>query len=194
MKSKPNHCISRRTRRRYAKETVVSGGFWRCRRQSLPGPQLFSRPLTARGRDRSQFERRIDRPDRTAGVVQTLLANLDEVEADTDQSVVRVPGLVLTLSVPSICRFRPSGRYIFVPHETMVGAGASRYDTDTTPWKCCSPVTWGASMVTGVRTGAPLIRDLHTGWYPLAGRGMVRRGQGDRNQEPPCARRQDKNA
>jgi uncharacterized protein len=66
-----------------------------------------------------------------AGVVQTLLTNLDEVEADANQSVVRVPTLGSNASMFDMLDFDPSGRYLFVPHETFVGAGASRYDTDT---------------------------------------------------------------
>jgi hypothetical protein len=66
-----------------------------------------------------------------AGVTQDMLTSLDEAEADAKQSVVRVPGLGANAAMFDMVAFDPSGRYLFVPHETAVGAGASRYDTET---------------------------------------------------------------
>ncbi|MDZ4729251.1 MAG: DUF839 domain-containing protein [Xanthomonadales bacterium] len=63
-----------------------------------------------------------------AGVVQTLLTSLDEVEADAQQSVVRVPGLGSNASMFDMIAFDDKGKYLFIPHETLVGAGVSRYD------------------------------------------------------------------
>lgn len=64
-----------------------------------------------------------------AGITQEKLTDLDEVEADANQSVVRVPGLGSNASMFDMIAYDPTGRYLFIPHETMIGAGASRYDT-----------------------------------------------------------------
>ena len=63
-----------------------------------------------------------------AGVAQDNLTSLNEVEGDHAQSVVRVPGLGSGASMFDMVSFDPSGRYLFVPHETQYGAGMSRYD------------------------------------------------------------------
>jgi hypothetical protein len=66
-----------------------------------------------------------------AGVSYKNLTSLHEIEADPDQSSVRVPGLGNGASMTDMSAFDPSGRYIFLPHETMYGAGVTRYDTET---------------------------------------------------------------
>lgn len=66
-----------------------------------------------------------------AGISQVQLTSMKEIEADIAQSVVRVPGLGTSDSMWDMVAFDPSGRYIFIPHETLVGAGLSRYDTET---------------------------------------------------------------
>jgi len=66
-----------------------------------------------------------------AGVSYTNLTSLHEIEADSSQSVVRVSGLGTNASMWDMAAFDPSGRYLFIPHETQWGAGASRYDMDT---------------------------------------------------------------
>lgn len=66
-----------------------------------------------------------------AGVSYKNLTSLHEIEADPDQSSVRVPGLGTGASMTDMSAFDPSGRYIFLPHETMYGAGVTRYDTET---------------------------------------------------------------
>lgn len=69
-----------------------------------------------------------------AGVSYSNLTSLHEIEADANQSTIRVPGLGTSASMTDMATFDPSGRYIFLPHETFIGAGVSRYDmvTDTT--------------------------------------------------------------
>ena len=54
--------------------------------------------------------------------------SLQEVEADATQSVQRVPYGNIS-SMFDMLAYDPSGRYIFIPHETPFGAGLSRYDT-----------------------------------------------------------------
>ncbi|MCH9698366.1 MAG: DUF839 domain-containing protein, partial [Gammaproteobacteria bacterium] len=66
-----------------------------------------------------------------AGVSQTNLTSMAEIEGDTQQSVVRVPGLGNLQSMWDMVSFDPTGRYIFIPHETPMGAGVTRYDTST---------------------------------------------------------------
>ena len=66
-----------------------------------------------------------------AGVSYQNLTSLHEIEADADQSSVRVPGLGTGASMTDMSAFDPSGRFIFLPHETQCGAGLTRYDTET---------------------------------------------------------------
>lgn len=68
-----------------------------------------------------------------AGISLQNLTSLSEIEADVNQSVIRVPAGTSS-SMWDMLAFDPSGRYVFIPHETPFGAGLSRYDreTDTT--------------------------------------------------------------
>lgn len=66
-----------------------------------------------------------------AGVTQTNLTSMNEIEADITQSVVRVPGLGSSATMFDMISLDPSGQYIFIPHETQFGAGVSRYDMAT---------------------------------------------------------------
>ncbi len=67
-----------------------------------------------------------------AGISYKNLTSLHEIEADSSQqSTVRVPGLGAGASATDMSAFDSSGRYIFLPHETMFGAGVTRYDTVT---------------------------------------------------------------
>jgi len=66
-----------------------------------------------------------------AGVTVRNLTSLHEIEADPNQSTIRVPGLGQDASMTDMAAFDPSGRYIFLPHETAYGAGVTRYDTVT---------------------------------------------------------------
>ena len=66
-----------------------------------------------------------------AGVSQVNLTSLKEIEADSSQSTIRVPGLGADASMTDMAAFDPTGRYIFLPHETQYGAGLTRYDMET---------------------------------------------------------------
>jgi hypothetical protein len=66
-----------------------------------------------------------------AGVTATNLTSLHEIEADASQSTVRVPTLGSNASMTDMSAFDPTGRYIFLPHETQFGAGVTRYDIVT---------------------------------------------------------------
>lgn len=67
------------------------------------------------------------------GMTQTNLTSMREIEADINQSVVRAYA-GNTASMWDMLAYDPTGRYVFIPHESAVGAGVSRYDsvTDTT--------------------------------------------------------------
>src|SRR5688572_1939509 len=63
-----------------------------------------------------------------AGVTQVNLTSMDEIEGDTAQSVVRVPGTGTSASMWDMVAYDHRGKYVFIPHETPWGAGVSRYD------------------------------------------------------------------
>lgn len=63
-----------------------------------------------------------------AGITQTKLLSLKDVEADVDQSTIRVPGLGSGASMFDMMAFDQSGENLFIPHETSNGAGGSRYN------------------------------------------------------------------
>ncbi len=65
-----------------------------------------------------------------AGVSWTNLTSMEEIEADVSQSIVRVAA-DQNSSMFDMLAYDPSGRYIFIPHETPFGAGVSRYDSQT---------------------------------------------------------------
>lgn len=69
-----------------------------------------------------------------AGVSQVNLTSMSEIEADIAQSIVRVEGLGSGASMWDMVAFDETGKYIFIPHETAMGAGVSRYsvEDDTT--------------------------------------------------------------
>ena len=65
------------------------------------------------------------------GVKQTNLTSMSEIEADINQSTVRnTSERGNVASMWDMLAYDPSGRYIFIPHETVYGAGVSRYDTE----------------------------------------------------------------
>ncbi len=70
-----------------------------------------------------------------AGLRYRNLTSMQEIEADFNQSVQRVPGVGTATTMFDMLAFDPTGKYIFIPHETPVGAGVSRYsiedDTNT---------------------------------------------------------------
>lgn len=106
---------------------------------SLAGTGTFFHPLTqsaatatveanSDGEKTSHFNE-LNHPWLTPpGVSQTNLTSMAEIEADISQSIVRVPGLGNIQSMWDMVAFDDSGKYIFIPHETPMGAGVSRYD------------------------------------------------------------------
>ncbi len=72
-----------------------------------------------------------------AGISQTKLMSLVEVESDVLQSIQRTDGdgrgnpSGAGASMFDMLAYGPKGRYVFIPHETGIGAGVSRYDSET---------------------------------------------------------------
>ncbi|GAB1260246.1 alkaline phosphatase PhoX [Aurantivibrio plasticivorans] len=64
-----------------------------------------------------------------AGLSQNNLMSMQEVEADVTQSIQRV-NAGRNSSMFDMIAYDPSGRYLFIPHETPFGAGLSRYDIE----------------------------------------------------------------
>jgi len=65
-----------------------------------------------------------------AGISQSNLTSMSEIEADIAQSVVRVAGVGSVASMWDMIAFDPTGKFLFIPHETPMGAGLSRYDIE----------------------------------------------------------------
>ncbi len=70
-----------------------------------------------------------------AGISQKILTSMKEIEADATQSTQRTTaggfGAADTATMWDMLAYDSSGRYIFIPHETLAGAGVSRYDSQT---------------------------------------------------------------
>jgi len=62
-----------------------------------------------------------------AGISQINLTSMTEIEAAVNQSVQRVPAGNVS-SMWDMIDTDPSGRYLFIPHETPFGAGMTRFD------------------------------------------------------------------
>lgn len=65
------------------------------------------------------------------GLTQTNITSLSAIERHVEQSVQRVSGLGVSAAMFDMLSFSADGRFIFIPHETLYGAGLSRYDRDT---------------------------------------------------------------
>ena len=66
-----------------------------------------------------------------AGISQNNWVSLREVEdavLSPGQSTIRVPDQRTSASMFDMLAFDPSGSYVFIPHETPIGAGCTRYD------------------------------------------------------------------
>ncbi|MEJ8566005.1 alkaline phosphatase PhoX [Elongatibacter sediminis] len=115
---------------KFRKEPLVAGMLLALSQTAAAGTEPFFVPLTESAtvtvpNSTEEFTAPWIAP---AGVTQEILTSLDEVEADANQSVVRVPGLGSGASMFDMIAYDPTGRYLFIPHETGIGAGVSRYD------------------------------------------------------------------
>jgi len=62
------------------------------------------------------------------GLSQENLTSLLEAETKANNSMLRVAGVGNSSSMIDMSSFDPSGRFVFLPHETPFSAGVSRYD------------------------------------------------------------------
>lgn len=63
------------------------------------------------------------------GIFQKNIVSLREIEdqiLSPGQSVVRVPGATTSASMFDMLAYDPTGEYLFIPHETPIGAGCTR--------------------------------------------------------------------
>lgn len=65
-----------------------------------------------------------------AGVSYKNLTSMKEVEGNVAQSIIRVPSLGSNASMFDMVSYDPSGKYVFIPHETQFGAGVTRYSIE----------------------------------------------------------------
>jgi len=65
-----------------------------------------------------------------AGLSQENLTSLKEIEADINQSVGRAPYASTSASMMDMIAYDPSGKFLFIPHESPWSAGLSRYDIE----------------------------------------------------------------
>ncbi|TAE77651.1 MAG: DUF839 domain-containing protein [Verrucomicrobia bacterium] len=66
-----------------------------------------------------------------AGITQNNWVSLREIEDQVlspGQSIVRVPGQNTSASMFDMLAYNPEGTHVFIPHETPIGAGCTRYD------------------------------------------------------------------
>ena len=120
--------------KRKTKNVIVTSILLACTQTAVAGTDIFFNPLTqsAAVAQVPNHVNEINSPWKVpAGVTYKNLTSLHEIEADAEQSIIRVPGLGANAAMMDMSTFDPSGRYIFMPHETMFGAGVTRYDIKT---------------------------------------------------------------
>ena len=120
--------------KRFVMKTIVTSIALGLTQVACAGTDLFFNPLTqsAAVAQVPNHVNELNNPWQVpAGVSQVNLTSLHEIEADATQSSVRVPGLGTNASMTDMSAFDPTGRFIFLPHETQCGAGVSRYDMET---------------------------------------------------------------
>lgn len=120
--------------KRLARTTIASGVLLAMSQAACAATDVFFNPLTqsAAVAQVPNHVNEINSPWQVpAGVTYKNLTNLHEIESDGTQSTVRVPGLGSSASMTDMSAFDPSGRFIFLPHETQFGAGLTRYDMVT---------------------------------------------------------------
>ena len=116
----------------FKKTTLVTGVLLACSQVAFAGTDVFFNPLTQSAAVASvaNHVNELNSPWQVpAGVTYSNLTSMKEIEADPAQSVVRVPGLGTNAAMFDMSAFDPSGRFVFIPHETQWGAGLTRYDT-----------------------------------------------------------------
>lgn len=115
------------------KKTVLSTALLAVSGLAAAGTDVFFNPLTQSSAVATpNHVNELNSPWQTpAGISQVKLMSLADIEADTNQSVIRVPGLGRGASMFDMIAFDNEGENIFIPHETYSGAGVSRYNIAT---------------------------------------------------------------
>lgn len=90
-----------------------------------------------------------------AGIKQKNLLSLRAVEADVNQSIQRAANAGTLASMFDMLAYDPSGRYVFIPHETPWGAGVSRHDTQTQTTELLFAGDQSASVCSSSAPGCP---------------------------------------
>jgi hypothetical protein len=120
--------------KRLARTTIASGVLLALSQAACAATDVFFNPLTQSAAV-AQVPNHINELNSPwqvpAGVTYKNLTSLHEIESDGTQSTVRVPGLGSSASMTDMSAFDPTGRFIFLPHETQFGAGLTRYDMVT---------------------------------------------------------------
>ena len=114
------------------KNIILTSVLLPCAQTAAAGTDVFFNPLTqsAAVAQAPNHINELNSPWQVpAGVTYKNLTSLHEIEADAEQSIIRVPSLGANATMMDMSTFDSSGRYIFIPHETMFGAGVTRYDT-----------------------------------------------------------------
>ncbi|MFW1676196.1 alkaline phosphatase PhoX [Pontibacter sp. JAM-7] len=88
---------------------------------------LTSSALVGEANDQGEMQAPFVAPE---GLQFKNLNSLHEVETYLNQSVQRVPGLGTGASMFDMLAYSEDGKQIFIPHETSIGAGVSRYDIE----------------------------------------------------------------
>ncbi len=118
----------------FKKKTIITGMLLACAQAASAGTDVFFNPLTqsAAVAQVPNHVNELNSPWQVpAGVSYKNLTSLHEIEADPAQSTVRVPDLGSNAAMFDMSAFDPTGRFIFMPHETQYGAGLTRYDRTT---------------------------------------------------------------
>lgn len=118
--------------KRFALKTIVSGMILAGAQVASAGTDIYFNPLTqSTAVATPNHVNELNSPwQAPAGISQSNLTRLSEAEADPAQSLVRVPGLGSNASMFDMSAFDPTGKYVFIPHETQFGAGVSRYSIE----------------------------------------------------------------
>ncbi len=115
----------------FTKKNLYTGVLLACVQTASAGTDVFFNPLTqsaAVAQTANHVNEKNSPWQVPAGVTYKNLTSLHEIEADVQQSSVRVPGLGSVASMTDMSAFDATGHYLFIPHETKYGAGLTRYD------------------------------------------------------------------
>lgn len=98
--------------------------------QAVAGTDVFFNPLTQSTAITTQnsVNEKTSPWQMPAGLGWKNLTSLAEAESTPGHSTVRAPGQGTSAAMFDMADFSEDGKYIFIPHETPCGAGASRYD------------------------------------------------------------------